>query len=336
MSLSLQLSASSSQATEMIPDNISDAGTEVPLVYPVESYLKKARLPGFYRHVRFPVEQLRRIAVWPKMPMLARTLGTRPLENVYLLRSDVVVLGTFRYISHMPGLSIINEEGVPQETSSKIKLANGLIVQYDHNDLDFLRNINSEDDMDRLLMDYVLPTISEIVRLFSHLPPLCPQAESLKFQNISARHTTHHCKWDIYSMNDQFFVIFIPPWFMGKEDLVKLADRGQVAPGALDALDPRAQVLDTISDKLWAVICDVCVGRGTEFVVTNYLYWSFGRFNPENYSEAMLSMPIQAELDPLDGTIMGERLVNPSVIETLVYWIQVARGAAVLVEPESR
>lgn len=50
----------------------------------------------------------------------------------------------------------------------------------------------------------------------------------------------------------------------------------------------------------------------------------------------MLSLPIQAELDPLDGTLMGERLVDPSVIEALVYWIQVARGAAVMVEPESR
>ncbi|KAK0443472.1 hypothetical protein EV421DRAFT_1803948 [Armillaria borealis] len=336
MSLSLQLSDHLSQATELIPDDISDAGTEVPLAYPVASYLKKARLPGFYRHVRFPVEQLRRIAVWPKMPMLARALGTRPLENVYLVQSDVIMQGAARYISRMPYLSIVNEEGVPQETSSKIKLANGLIVQYDHSDLDFLRNINSEDDMDRLLMDYVLTTISEIVRLFSHLPPMCPQAENLKFRNISGRHTTHHGKWDIYSMNDQFFIIFIPPWFMGKEDLVKLANRGNVAPGALDALDPRAQLMDTISDKLWAVICDVCVGHGAEFAVTNYLYWSFGRFNPENYSEAMLSMPIQAELDPLDGTIMGERLVDPSVIETLVYWIQVARGAAVMVEPESR
>lgn len=104
----------------------------------------------------------------------------------------------------MPYLSIVNEEGVPQETSSKIKLANGLVVQYDPSDLDFLRNINSEDDMDRLLMDYVLTTISEIVRLFSHLPPMCPQAENLKFQNISVRHTTHHCKWDIYSMVSYF------------------------------------------------------------------------------------------------------------------------------------
>lgn len=27
-----------------------------------------------------------------------------------------------------------------------------------------------------------------------------------------------------------------------------------MAPGALDALDPRAQLMDTISDKLWAVV----------------------------------------------------------------------------------
>ncbi|KAK0450369.1 uncharacterized protein EV420DRAFT_1563159 [Desarmillaria tabescens] len=328
MPLSLQLSRHSSQATEVIHDDVSDAGTEVPQVYAVASYLKKARLPGFYRHVRFPVEQLRRVAVWPKMPTLVRPLGTRPLKTVYAVDAAIIAQGAANYISDMPFLNIVNEEGVPQETSSKIKLSNGLIVQYDHGDLDFLRNINSEDDMDRLLMDYVLATTSEVVRLFSHLPPMCPQAESLKFQNISVRHTAHHCKWDIYSMNDQFFIIFIPPWFMGKEDLETLARRGKVAGGALDALDPRAQLLDTISDKLWAVICDVCVGHGTEFVVTNYLYWSFGRFNAE---KTMLSLPIQAELDPLDGTVMGERLVNPSVIETLVYWIQVARGAAIMV-----
>ncbi|KAG7440551.1 uncharacterized protein BT62DRAFT_581217 [Guyanagaster necrorhizus] len=331
MPLSLQLSRHSSQATEVVRDDVSDVGTEVPQAYPVASYLSKARLPEFCRHVRFPVEQLRRIATWPKMPTLARALGTRPLKKVYVVDAAVIFQGTAKYMSDMPYLHIVNEEGVLQETSSKIKLANGIIVQYDHSDLDFLHNINSEDDMDRLLTNYVLATTSEVVRLFSHLPPMCPQAESLKFQNISARHTVHHCKWDVYSMNDQFFIVFVPPWFMGKEDLEALACRGQVAGGALDALDPRAQLLDTISDKLWALICDVCVGRCAEFVVTNYLYWSFGRFDSKGYSEAMLSLPIQAELDPLDGTVMEEHPVDPSVIEILVYWIQVARGAAVTV-----
>ena len=102
--------------------------------------------------------------------------------------------------SQLPEVFIENEAMEEEEDSGRLRLPSSAFMHYDENDLEFLSHINNEDDFTKLFQDYVLDTVSEVLRLIENLPLNTPLTKSLQFRRSSELCTAHHARWDISSL----------------------------------------------------------------------------------------------------------------------------------------
>jgi len=95
---------------------------------------------------------------------------------------------------------IENEEFVEEEESSRLRLPSRDLIVYDDADIEFLSQINNEDDLLALVQEYILGTVSEVIRLIEAVAMDDPVMPCLKFSLSSTLCPAHHARWDIFSL----------------------------------------------------------------------------------------------------------------------------------------
>jgi hypothetical protein len=125
----------------------------------------------------------------------------RRLETVQSSSRIPFVNGMLTYLyidfSQLPEVFIENEALKEEEHSTRLRLPCSEFMQYDTNDLQFLSDIENEQDITKVIQDYVLGTVSEALRLMENLPVDVPLAKGLQFRLSSELCTAHHARWDI-------------------------------------------------------------------------------------------------------------------------------------------
>jgi hypothetical protein len=95
---------------------------------------------------------------------------------------------------------IENEGLVEEEESSRLRLPSREFIMYDDGDIEFLSQINNEDHLTTLVQDYILGTISEVIRLVEGVALDDPAIPRLKFNLSSALCPAHHARWDLFAL----------------------------------------------------------------------------------------------------------------------------------------
>jgi len=74
------------------------------------------------------------------------------------------------------------------------------LKEYDADDKAFLLNIQNEDDFIRIMQQFVLGTVSELVRVMERLPREVPLAQDIKFKISNRLCPAHHARWDLFTL----------------------------------------------------------------------------------------------------------------------------------------
>jgi hypothetical protein len=93
---------------------------------------------------------------------------------------------------------IKNEAYVVDEESTRLRLPSLDLVVYDEADVKALSQINNEDDLLLLVQEYILGTMSEVIRLAKWVALDDPVISCLKFSLSSSLCVAHHARWDIF------------------------------------------------------------------------------------------------------------------------------------------
>jgi hypothetical protein len=103
-------------------------------------------------------------------------------------------------MQHIKHTYIKNETHVKAEESSRLRLPSQGLVMYDDADIEDLSQINNEDDLLSLMQEYILGTMSEVIRLVERVAVDDPVIPSLKFKLASSLCSAHHARWDIFAL----------------------------------------------------------------------------------------------------------------------------------------
>jgi hypothetical protein len=101
-------------------------------------------------------------------------------------------------MQHIKHTYIKNETHVAEEESSRLRLPSQELVLYDDADVEVLSQVNNEDDLLLLVQEYILNTMSEVIRLVERIALDDPVIPSLKFKLSSTLCPAHHARWDIF------------------------------------------------------------------------------------------------------------------------------------------
>ncbi|KAI3622083.1 hypothetical protein WG66_015723 [Moniliophthora roreri] len=304
------------------PGAIEGQGTITTL----RQYLRAAALPACLRFGQRPIGICPMfLTPWPENPEMKRPLGTRVLQKAVTLDKWDFSRNARRYIDELPELMIRVAH------SGSLKIPADAIAELDKDEVERYSRIDGLDDLLEMLQTTLLSTIAECIRLIERMQRSASLYDSLKFARATSLCTAHHARWDILAMRDVAFdrmtlaIIVVPPWELSLNAFRRFAAPRDFPGNLLDSMP--SNPADFISDKLWAVVHDACHERGRYFVVTNYTHWAFGRF-AQGWNVAHITEPIEARMIELEGKGVNYAADNGvTVIESLLYWIQLARGA---------
>ncbi|KIK52852.1 hypothetical protein GYMLUDRAFT_100573 [Collybiopsis luxurians FD-317 M1] len=227
--------------------------------------------------------------------------------------------------------------------------------------IDFLSRVNDQNDFLLLIMTFILGPVTESCRMINNIPRGAPMAYTLQFIATRSPQEYPILDYDVlriptasHGLKGYLNIICIPPWKIGHEDLRAFAMPSKI-PKKFRKFDRYQDVSEASmakADDLWRVVSNVC--EGPCFIVTNYLFWCFGRLesevkmtNYDNYGKgkdkavddyaegratAVVSQPIELEMSVPNG-IRLPMMTRPmglgcTVPECLLFWIQMVRGAA--------
>jgi hypothetical protein len=204
----------------MTKDTKPDA---IPRRCSLKMYLENTWLPGFKRPgLLRALAQIPRAPPWPRYPELQRDPGTRRLVEVLridqwsfmLLAEDcksAYPLESHAYsavsldMKHVATTYIENESLVEEEDSPRLRLPSKNLVVHEEADLEFLSQIQNEDDFVTLVQEYIFGTVSEAIRLVEGFSLDHPLTDGLVFSPSSYLCPAHHARWDILTLVRQFF-----------------------------------------------------------------------------------------------------------------------------------
>ena len=95
-----------------------------------------------------------------------------------------------------------------EEELPSLRLPHPSIVSYDDDDCRFFAEISTsgtQEDFTTLFTDYVLFTISEVIRIIDRIPCKSPMAQRLLFQKTPQLCPAAGARWNIYMMVSRFF-----------------------------------------------------------------------------------------------------------------------------------
>ncbi|KAH7878787.1 uncharacterized protein C8R40DRAFT_1086927 [Lentinula edodes] len=221
--------------------------------------------------------------------------------------------------------------------------------------VNFLSRVDGQDEFLLLIMTFVLGPVTHCCRILNNIPRYVPMAQSLEFIASRGPDQKAAVEWDVLRIpattygEGSLSIICVPPWKLDLKDLRAFTMPENIPQNV--ARHPRFQEISeaarNTAHDLWQVVLESCAPAGPCFVVTNYAFWCFGRFeaakprnskgkeregNDEGWATATVSPPIELEMSipnsvrlPMKTEPMG---LGCTVTECLTFWIQMTRGAA--------
>ncbi|KAJ8085760.1 hypothetical protein PM082_004578 [Marasmius tenuissimus] len=319
-----------------IPPNVRDSfddatmqtknGTECLPAVMLWNYLRNSALPACLRFGQIPISTVPKfLTPWPDHPELQRLEGTRVLEKVQKYGRWDFARSVRGYVDSLPAFHIGTKEAL------RLGLPSMGFAELDENDTERLSFVDGTDQLREVIHRDVLWTVCECVRVIDRIPPDAPLFQQMQFHRANHLCTAHNARWDVLAMCPDLFevipvlVVVVPPWEVNGQALKRFTLGRNFMNNILDTLpvNPRDN-----SDKLWAVLHDVCREHGEFFIVTNYTHWVFGRFS-DDWKVATVSDPVEARTVELEGGNMNAvHDCGANIVESLVYWIQLSRGSA--------
>ncbi|KAJ3833962.1 hypothetical protein F5878DRAFT_631669 [Lentinula raphanica] len=224
----------------------------------------------------------------------------------------------------------------------------------DNGQINFLSRVDDQDAFLLLVMTFILGPVTHCCRILNNVPRLVPMAQSYEFIALRGPNQRPELDWDVLRIPATTFgegslsIICVPPWKVDEEDL-----RAFTMPSTIPenlAHHPRfkdtSDAAKIMGQFLWHVAHEACAQAGPCFVVTNYMFWCFGKFQsvtaPNDKGKgkevegrstaAIVSPPIELETSipnsvrlPMRTEPMG---LGCTVSECLTFWVQMTRGAA--------
>ncbi|KAJ8079630.1 hypothetical protein PM082_011217 [Marasmius tenuissimus] len=290
------------------------------------NYVRNSALPACLRFGQVPISTVPKfLTPWPDHPELQRSEGTRVLEEVRNYGKWDFARSVRSYIDSLPAFHIGTKEAL------RLGLPSVGFAELDEDDAERFSLINGIDQLLEVIHQDVIRTVCECVRVIDRMPPDAPLFQQMQFRRATHLCTAHNARWDILAMCPNLFeaipvlVIVVPPWEVNGQALKKFTLGRDFPDNILDTLpiNPRDN-----SDKLWAVLHDVCHEHGKFFIVTNYTHWTFGRFS-NDWKVATVSDPVEARTVELEGGgVNTAHDCGANVVESLIYWIQLSRSSA--------
>ncbi|KDR70230.1 hypothetical protein GALMADRAFT_127888 [Galerina marginata CBS 339.88] len=299
------------------------------LRFPLRRYLNECGLPFFvYRGKDSLMEekQMRSAMRWPDIHSLrVKPHAPRNLKFVKrLMKYTDMTHEITTYFSQINKEEMCNHPSTEYEFRAAFRLPCKDIVHFEESDVNALSDIQNETEVVTLLNRYVFDTVLAVISVMHRFNPEDPNdrplIEKFRFRIANSLLFDRYAKWDIFTLPcpNEFtiplIVIFIHPCHFGVEDFERLVEQRAIPEGSLEApKDP--------SDIIWAVLYEILKGRGRRFVVTNYVRWAFGLFDPL-YTSAAITDIYESKLVDIFGkpTHVPQRQVcNP--IELLVRWM---------------
>ncbi|KAF5368667.1 hypothetical protein D9757_010225 [Collybiopsis confluens] len=233
--------------------------------------------------------------------------------------------------------------------------------------VDFLSRVNDHNQFMLLIMKFILGPIMECCRMINNIPRNAPMAHSLQFIATRGPDDPLLVDYDVLripstsSGSGPLNIICVPPWKLDYEDF-RAFTLPSVVPEHQQKMNPlyrptSAEATANAND-LWRIVSSACssVPSGPCFVVTNYMFWCFGRFeghlfgtgnenagkgkgkakavdlDMRGWTTAVVSPPIELEMS-VPNAVRLPMLTSPmglgcTVPECLLFWIQMARGVA--------
>ncbi|KAF9269245.1 hypothetical protein L218DRAFT_851948 [Marasmius fiardii PR-910] len=254
---------------------------------------------------------------------MRRRDGSRVLETVATYDKWNFKLSVREYITSLGSHNIGLKEAM------RLRIPSEGFAELDEDDIKRYSSIDGIDQLRGVIEEDVLKTVCECIRVIERMPIDAPLFEEMQFRRATHLCTAHNARWDILAMclfeAISMVVIVVPPWEVSAQALKRFGWTRNFPANALDTLpvDP----VDSISDKLWAVIHDVCHRQCKFFVVTNYTHWTFGQFK-NDWKTATITDPFEATTISLQNGINGGTDRGANVLESLVYWAQLSRNRA--------
>ncbi|KAF8154721.1 hypothetical protein B0H34DRAFT_799473 [Crassisporium funariophilum] len=293
-------------------------------------YITECGLPAFNKAGvadLLALRDMKRAIAWPQFSELKRAPGVRVLQQIVSAGDPAVIAACVK--KYMLQFKTSEQQPpVEGEEMPSLRLPCHGMTTFEDRDEAFFTGMRNEDDMVMLYKHYLLDSVTEAVRIMSRLPRHAPITDTLRLRITNRLCPAHHGKWDIFVLGKDAFnevpmvVVFVPPWEFGSEDIDQFAAGQFFGPNDLATLDTKEH---KASDIMWAVLHDICKGRGYKFVFTNYHRWVFGTFD-EGWTRASVTEPYDANLVDLTGASIAAPYKGCNVIEILTYWFQVARG----------
>ncbi|KAF8811115.1 hypothetical protein BYT27DRAFT_6456918 [Phlegmacium glaucopus] len=266
--------------------------------FPVLRYIETCGLPLVHVRGQPSLQQLdkpRYTLNWPKFHNLRRTPGVRLLTEVVSPGSANDLARIVKtYLRKFTADKLQQQSPAEGEFDGFLFLPCKNMKSYNKTEKHFLANIQNEDDFVRIVQQFVLGTITELVRIMERLPIRSPLAQDLKFKLANRLCPAHHARWDLFTLPQDpdneipLLVIFVPPWHFGHDDMKRFASVQQFDDGVLDTLDTRRH---NASDIVWAIIYDVLKDRGYQFILTNYNRWVLGTLNQGKFTLSPSLLP---------------------------------------------
>ncbi|KAG7094146.1 hypothetical protein E1B28_007758 [Marasmius oreades] len=292
----------------------------------LRKYLRHSALPACLRFGQIPVGTTPKfITPWPEHSEMKRPEGSRVLEDVETYDKWNFSRSVRSYIDTLPAHHFGTKE------ASRLRLPSDGFAELDEDDIERYSYIDGVDQLLATIEEDVLKTVCECIRVIERMPVDAPLFNDMQFHRASHLCTAHNARWDILAMCPNLFeaipivVIVVPPWEFSLKAFKRFTWARNFPANILDSLP--VNPADSTSDKLWAVIHDVCYEQCKFFVVTNYTHWAFGRFT-NNGKLAMITEPVEARTVGLGGGVNVAVDAGANVPESLVYWVQVSRNAA--------
>ncbi|KAG6853483.1 hypothetical protein C0991_004029, partial [Blastosporella zonata] len=199
-------------------------------VFTIQEYLSNACLPTFRRSstkllstTKFP-----RALTWPRYSELQKAINYRALRHTK--RTEIIPFINLvkDFLSSFCVPSIDTADYSNEECS--LRLPSPGYVSYDDDDIQFLKNIDNEEQFVSLMQNYVLSTVSESLRILYGHARHSPDAAALQFRSASHLCVAHHARWDVLALPGTlerpypFFVFFISPSEFGIQDMWDIAE----------------------------------------------------------------------------------------------------------------
>ncbi|KAK7058410.1 hypothetical protein VNI00_002044 [Paramarasmius palmivorus] len=298
----------------------------------LDLYLRASGIPGCLRFGRYPIDTVPQFMTpWPENPELKRPLGTRVLQKAVTHDKWDFARSVRRYLDELPDLMIRVAHTGP------LKLPASAIAEYDEDDVEKYSHVDGVDELLEVLKDTIFETVAECIRVIERIPRSAALCETLSLIRANELCRAHHARWDILAMLAQrglmpgdliMAVIVVPPWEMNLDSFRQFTAPRDFSGHMLDIIP--SSPADSISDKLWVAAYDCCYRRGRYFIVTNYTHWAFGHFK-KDWTAAHITEPIEAKKIELENNGVTYAADNgANVVESLLYWIQLARGSVTL------